>query len=131
MASATEIMEWAKGWQGACFCGNEPGNVPAESLEWTHESAFDLRKIDQWTEGRYDLLYQESKDDIPEDEDPGDLRYFSEMCEAIKNGTIEEIFVAQGVDRKFYTWDGNHRIGIANVLSVFAMPAFVGYQKVS
>lgn len=123
--SPETILRWAKQWEGACIDVDVTG--PAESLDWKEEPAFDLHKVEGWDEGKYDELYRHAQE-IAEEVGEEDT-YFGAMCEAIKNHTIEPIFVAEGMDGQFYVWEGNHRVGIAHVLGVDTMPAFVGYRK--
>jgi GNAT superfamily N-acetyltransferase len=127
--SPDTILGWAKGWENGAVTPDSPGYAPAESFDWVEERNFDLHKIEGWDAGYYDGLYEHAKERIPEDEEWGTFTYFNEMCEAIKNHTIEQIFVVEGTDGKFYVWEGNHRVGIAHVIGVDTMPAFVGYPK--
>jgi len=130
-ATTPEQMErWAKDWNNQ-FSPGEMGYAPAESLNWKEERNFDLHKIEGWDNGYYDHLNEEQKERVPEDEEWGSNVYYNEMCEAIKSHTIEEIFVVEGADGKFYVWEGNHRVGMAHVLNVDTMPAYVGYRKSS
>jgi ribosomal protein S18 acetylase RimI-like enzyme len=125
-----QMLQSAKFWESACFSHGEPGRVPAESLNWREET-FDLNKLKGWAQGDWDWLYEDERErDIENFETlEGAEKFVKEMCEAIKDGTIEEIVVAQGTDKNFYVWDGNHRVGIAHVIGVNTLPALVGYQK--
>lgn len=127
--SPEQILRWAKGWENGAVTPDSPGYAPAESFNWKEDRSFDLHKIEGWDAGFYDGLYEHAKQRIPEDEEWGTFVYFNGMCEAIRNRTIEEIFVVEGTDGQFYVWEGNHRVGIAHVLDVTTMPAFVGYPK--
>ena len=120
--SPAQIAKWAKAWQDACFRPGDPGYADADSLRWQEVRAFDLHLIDGFDAGDYDQLFDEFREHY-------DAAYFGGMCQAVKDGTIEESFIAEGTDGRFYVWEGNHRTGIAHVLGVSTMPAFVGYRK--
>jgi len=87
----------------------EPGHpacTPAANLNWKPVEKFPLSRLAGFNQGEFDWA-----DDVG-----GDEEYCSKMQEATSRGSIEPIIIAQGSDRKFYVWDGNHRVALAKEL---------------
>lgn len=41
------------------------------------------------------------------------------------------VIVVEGTDRRFYVWDGNHRVGVAFTAGLGFVPAIVGFRRAS
>ena len=105
-----------------------PGCVDPESLNWIDEPAFDLNKIPSFATGGYDHLFEHIKERAIESWRSEADSFINDMNAAIRNGTIDPILLVEGKDHSFYNWDGAHRIGMAHLLGVSTMPAWVGYE---
>jgi hypothetical protein len=100
--------------------------TPIEKMNWVAEPSFNLHCIEGFDGGSYDHLDAEMDERVPE---LGySQKYIDEMRVAIRSGAIEAVLIAQGTDGQFYVWDGNHRVGMAHVMCVGSIPAWVGYQ---
>ena len=127
-----QILHEARFWEGMCFDPGHSAYLPADSLRWEAEADFDLTRISGFSDGRYDHLFHAQQDVCAEvcGSENEATQYFDDMCRAIQVSTIEPIFIVEGTDRRFWVWEGNHRTGMAHVLEVSTMPAYVGYQPV-
>ena len=130
-ASRESMIREAQGFADQ-FEGGHPARIAPEGLEWIDESAFDLHRVAGFDTNSTDWkwlardLWDRAKEGQSLDEAK---KYYNEMQQAIKDGTIDPVIVVEGTDRKFYIWDGNHRVALAHELGVDKIPAWVGFQK--
>lgn len=118
--SPAYILRQAKFYADTFEVGH-PARVIPESLDWEAMDRFELENLEGFHQGNYNW----AMDDVSDyDED-----YRQKMQDALLDGKIEPIIIAQGTDGKFYLWDGNHRVGLAQQLNVDVIPAYVGFQK--
>jgi hypothetical protein len=120
MSSNQQILREVKFYEDQFWEGH-PARVPAQSLDWEAVKRFEIENLEGFHQGSYDW----AMDDVRDYEE----EYRQKMKAALLDGTIEPIIVAQGTNGKFYLWDGNHRVGLAQSLQVDVLPAYVGIKR--
>jgi hypothetical protein len=103
---------------------DHPARVEARSLLWTYNSHFPLDLLskqedwERWYAEQMEMLKQEGRGD-----------YYDSLAEWwVATPCKEPLVIAQGMDRQWYVWDGNHRVGISAMKGQKQAPAFVGMQ---
>lgn len=107
------------------FQPGHPARVPVNSLRWIYDPKFPIEKIEDSREDW--LAFLKSNEEAWALDGQPDR--FKDMGDWWATSPKDDpLVIVEGVDKKFYVWDGNHRVALSYRLNHRTVPAYVGYQ---
>jgi hypothetical protein len=107
------------------FNPGHPGYGLPEDFNWTFREGFPLTRLAGKTAEWRAWSAEESAAWV-EDYAPHPKEHFEVYW--LPHPWHDPVILVEGTDRLFYTWDGNHRIGVALCARLRTVPAIVGFR---
>lgn len=112
-----EAAQWAYG-----EVSNEPYDLDPNMLRWHYDPAFPLDDV-CWPEEQAAFLRMEQRE-WAEEGQPHRYDYLFEEWDT--RAPEYPVIIVKGTTGEWYTWDGQHRLGVAAILGKQTIPAIVG-----
>jgi hypothetical protein len=120
-----EMEHEAYAFQDQFGSKGEPPAGPASQYVWHQDDHFPVEKLDG-DAASWKKWFDQEKAWAGEDGREG---YYRDMESWWTSNPNEHIIVVQGLDGKYYVWEGTHRQAISKIHGMKTVPAFVGIPK--